>query len=719
MLYRSRGRQLSLTGLATVLTSMFAAGFAAAQEAAPGQAPPANAGPSAPVEEIVVTSQRQLLSAHTEGTTNLPLPIEQVPQSISLVSSDFIESADLKTLGQIASFTPGAFDAGNPENNGSVIKIRGFAAGRAIDGINAISSYTAYEPDYAIFDRLEVVEGPSSVTYGIASPGGLVNFVTKSATSQTPSYLSAEIGSWNTIRVEGQVAGSLDADGRVRAIGLAVEDRGDSFIDELYHHKTVVYGGVNADIADTLSLYVHGGYERFTRPSFDGIPTEADGTPAPVPRSFFLGSQDIVETNSVYHTEVGLQWNALDDLEFDLKGNYEYLTFAGGNDYSSGLESNGDIGIAAEKFSGINTQNYGIEGSSIYHLDGFGLEDSFLSIAALYQNSKQASTTLYPAETSTTNIFAGAQAIRQAFDAQINQPLFPYISQINTETFTISGQSVIKIYDHLSTLLGISYSQPTIDETTDGVEQDFNFPGQVSYRAGLTYEFLPKTNAYFSYSESFNPQPLLSIKNDVLPPLNGEQYEVGVKYRSPNGRLLLTGALFQINQRNLGEYDQTVNGVDFYRAVGEVRHRGVELQAIGQVTPEWQINAGYAYLDPKITQDSDPTTVGKTELFLPKQTFSLYTSYAFNSGAMSGLSFSGGVRFVDSERTSYDGSTKSIPDYTLIDISAAYAIEKWAFQLSIHNLFNETYYINNYQTLFYGNVPGDPRNVSFKVTRTF
>ncbi len=695
------------------------AGFAEAQEASPGQTAQANAGASAPLEEIIVTGQRQFLSAHTEGTTNLPLPIEQVPQSISLVSADFIQAADLKTLGQIASFTPGAFDAGNPENNGSVIKIRGFAAGRAIDGINAISSYTAYEPDYAIFDRLEIVEGPSSVTYGISSPGGLVNFVTKSATAQTPSYLSAQVGSWNNIRIEGQVAGALDADGRVRAIGLIVEDRGDSFIENLYHHKTVVYGGVNADIADTLSVYVHGGYERFTRPSFDGIPTEADGTPAPVPRSFFLGSKDIVETNSVYHTEVGLQWNPLDDLEFDFKANYEYVAFTGANDYSFGLEKNGDIGIAAERFSGINNQNYGIEGSSIYHLDKIGLDESFLSVAALYQNSKQASTTLYPADTSITNIFAGSEAIRQAFNSQINQRLFPYISQINTDTFTISGQSVIKVFDHLSTLLGISYSQPTIAETTDGAEQDFNFPGQVSYRAGLTYEFLPKTNAYFSYSESFNPQPLLNIQNDVLPPLSGEQYELGVKYRSPNGRLLLTGALFQINQRNLGEYDQTVNGVDFYRAVGEVRHKGIELQAIGQVTPEWQINAGYAYLDPKITHDSDLTTIGKTELFLPKNTFSLYTTYSFNDGRFSGLSFSGGVRFVDSERTSYDASTKNIPDYTIVDISASYEVEKWAFQLSIHNLFDETYYINNYQTLFYGNVPGDPRNISFKVTRTF
>jgi iron complex outermembrane receptor protein len=83
------------------------------------------------------------------------------------------------------------------------------------------------------------------------------------------------------------------------------------------------------------------------------------------------------------------------------------------------------------------------------------------------------------------------------------------------------------------------------------------------------------------------------------------------------------------------------------------------------------------------------------------------------------LSFGGGIRFVGSERTSYDGSTENIPAYTLVDLSATYAIQKWSVQLNLHNLLNERYYINNYQTLFYGNVPGDPLNASITIRRDF
>ncbi len=698
---------------AGALTWALAANLAHAQ----AQQPPESAATS--VAEVVVTGKVQFLSAHTEGTTNLPLPIEQVPQSISLVSADFIKAADLKTLGQIASFTPGAFDAGNPENNGTVIDIRGFAAGRAIDGVPAISSYNAYEPDYAIFDRLEIVEGPSSVVYGIASPGGLVNFVTKSGAPGTPSYISAQGGSWNNFRVEGQIAGALDPAGRIHAIGLAVEDQGDSFIIDLYHHKTVLYGGVDADITDTLKAYAHGGYEYLKRPTFDGVPTEPDGSPAPVSQSFFLGSKDITETSSVYHAEAGLTWTPDSAVEVVLKANYEDAGLAGGNDYSFGLDTNGDIGIAAEKFAGVDTKNYGVELTSVYHLDGVGLPGSFLAASALYQDSYEISTTLSPANTGSVNIFAGQLAIMQAFNSQLSQPLYPYSFTLDTHTFTVSGQSVTKLFGHISVLLGVSYSKPDTSETTEGVGQNFSFAGQMSYRAGLTYEFLPRTFAYVSYSQSFDPQPLLDIQQSVLPPLTGEQYEAGVKYRSLNGRLLLTGAIFQIKENNLGEYDQSVNGIDYYKSVGQVTHKGIELQALGQMTRNWQINAGYAYLDPKISRDIDPTIVGQTELFLPRQTASLYTTYKINSGQLSGLSFSGGVRFVGSERTSYDQSTENIPSYHLVDAGVAYIIKTWTLQLNIHNIFNEKYYINNYQTLFYGNVPGDPLNATFSVRRSF
>ena len=153
-----RIERLPATGLALALSLLANASALAASVDGPNAT--STTGPEE-LSEIVVTSHYQFLGADTSGTTGLPIPIEKVPQSISLVSGDFVKAADLKTLGEIAEYTPGAINVGNSLGLGSMIDIRGFTAGRAIDGIE-VQGLTNFEPDYAIVDRLEIVKGPAS-----------------------------------------------------------------------------------------------------------------------------------------------------------------------------------------------------------------------------------------------------------------------------------------------------------------------------------------------------------------------------------------------------------------------------------------------------------------------------------------------------------------------------------------------------------------------------
>ena len=686
---------------------------------------------SSALAEVVVVGRYEFLSADTSGTTNLPLPIERVPQSISLVSDDFIKAADLKTLGQIAEYTPGAINVGNQGNFGSLINLRGFTAGLATDGI-PLQGYNSYEPDYAIYDRLEIVQGPTSVVYGVASPGGLVNFVTKNATAQTVDYVTAQVGSWNSFRLEAQVAGALDPDGNVRGIGVVVRDQGDSFMDFMNHDKTTLYGGINFDVNGSVSGYLHGGYERYERTGFDGIPTEAGGSPAPVPRSFFIGLEHSDLTTSIYHAEGDLSWNPTDALQFSLKGNYSRTNTTGIFPYSYGLEANGDLTLGTATYQQDINENYGIGASSIYHLDPIGLKDSFISLSALYQHNNLSYNLLEPPGVGAANIFDGEAAISEAFRALVTGPNFPYMQDTVAKTLTLSAQSVVQVIEPLSVLFGVSYSRPDVTQVSTGVaEQDFSLGSQISYRAGITYEFLPKTYAYVSYSQSFDPQQYFTVEHTVLPPITGDQYEGGVKYRSSNGRLLLTGALFEILEKNVAQYYTTIGTQEYFTPIGKVTHKGIELQAIGQITPEWQINAGYAYLRPEITNAdaSQAATIGQTELYLPKSTFSIYSTYTLSEGIFRGLSVGGGARYVSSEQTSYASaaanaelgltSTQNIPDYTLVDASLGYAIDKWLIQLNGHNIFDKHYFINNYQTLSFGNFVGPPASFALSIRRQF
>jgi TonB-dependent siderophore receptor len=691
------------------------------------------------IAEVVVTAYK-FLSVDTSGTTNLPLPIEEVPQSISVVSGDFIRAANLKTLGEISEYTPGAINSGNPANNGSVIKLRGFSSGRAVDGLNIQAGSTSFEPDYAIFDRLEVVKGPTSVVYGISSPGGLVNFVTKSGTPETIDYLQAQVGSWNNYRLEGQFAGSLDSEGRVRAIGIGVRDQGDSFQDINKHEKTSVYGGIDLDLSDSAKAYLHGGYERFVRNGFDGIPTRTDGSPAPVPRSFFIGSPDIETTSSIYHAEGKLSWLATDLWELSLKANYENGRNKGSTVYGYGLKDNGDISLSAFRYDlpgmGTRYDNYAIGITSVYKLDAMGLKESFVSLAALYQDSRTGFSGVSPPAPFfvTRNIMQGESIITDALEQLVaSAGGAPSESWHRANTVTYSGQAVLKPMEPLSLLLGVAHSLPELTIDGTGGRRPFNFESQTSYRVGITYEFAPRAYPYISFSQSFSPQEITSLNAkgvpSPLPSLEGEQYEVGLKYRSRDDQLLVRGAVFQIKQKNQGQYDRTVNGTDYFKPIGEVTHKGLELETVGHLTSQWQVNAGYAYLDAKVSEDSQAALVGQRRLYLPKQVWSLYTTYTLPDRLVRGLTFGGGIRHVSSQQTSYRSEaannaaglreTLDLPDYSLVDVTASYEVNKWLLQLNARNVFDKHYFINNYQTLFYGNAVGDPANVALTIRVEF
>ena len=198
----------------------------------------------------------------------------------------------------------------------------------------------------------------------------------------------------------------------------------------------------------------------------------------------------------------------------------------------------------------------------------------------------------------TTNIFEGDAAVVAFFNAE--HPVPGGYEQDQRESFlTASLQAVIKVLDPLTLVGGIAYSKPDVDQQVyNGAFQSYDPGSQVNYRAAVIYEPPSGLNLYASYSESYLPNLRIDTDYNVLAPLSGKQYEVGAKYLL-NPRLLLTAAVFQIDENNVGVFDAMVDGEALYRA-SDVRHRGLELEATGQLTPRWQLKNGLALLDPRI-----------------------------------------------------------------------------------------------------------------------
>lgn len=678
------------------------------------------------LEEVKVIGYR-FLDEDTRGITNLPLPIDKVPQSISLVNNDFVKAADLKDLSEIAQYTTGAMWGSYNPSDANELWLRGFSANYAIDGLTV--GYQIPEPDAAILERFEVVKGPASVVYGAQSPGGIVNLVSKSASQNTPTYVEALGGSFGRYRIEGQIAHNLNDSGTIRGIGVAAyEDQG-SFVDFVQKNRTVVYGGLDFDLAQGLTGYVRTSYQRTQNTPYNGIPTFQDGSSVPVPRSFFIGGSDLNNIGQTTRVDSGLSWQPADLWSFDLKGLYHHLKHGGGNVYNYGyIADDGSFPYGGEKFVDWHIDDYSIAASAIRKLDDTGLKDSSISASVRYQHYEYYNHELTGGgNPPIPKIFDGDGAISAIFNALVPPNTYQQDQRMNY--LTASAQAVVEVASPLTLIGGVAYSQPRIDQQLYfGSFANFDPGNQVNYRGALVFEPVDGLNFYASYSESFQPNLRIDRNYKVLPPLSGKQYEVGAKYR-PQADILLTAAVFEIRESNIPVFDfSDANGEALYRAE-DVRHRGLELDATGHVTRNWQVRGGLSLLDPKVTNDpNNPANNGETRPWLPRVVANLYTLYDVSGR----FSVSGGARFVGVVKTYDDSETsfptpdgkpvlRNMPSFALFDAATSYSVDRWHLQVNLKNIFDKHYAVTTpiYQSLAAGLYPGEPRSFAISLRGDF
>jgi iron complex outermembrane recepter protein len=217
-------------------------------------------------------------------------------------------------------------------------------------------------------------------------------------------------------------------------------------------------------------------------------------------------------------------------------------------------------------------------------------------------------------------------------------------------------------------------------------------------RVGLNYLFDFGLAPYVSYSTSFVPVTGVDRLGAPFKPTTGEGGEVGVKFK-PNGmNLMLSAAFFDIVQNNVSTADPASPFL-FSVQTGQVRVRGFEFEARGNVTRELEIVGGYSRLDPKVTRSNDGT-IGNTLVNTAVEQASLWAKYTWYNGPVAGLGLGAGVRYVGE---SYGDAlnTVRIPSYTLLDAAVSYDFgylrpdwKGWTAQINATNL-TDYYYVSS------------------------
>lgn len=277
-------------------------------------------------------------------------------------------------------------------------------------------------------------------------------------------------------------------------------------------------------------------------------------------------------------------------------------------------------------------------------------------------------------------------------------------SQLWTDVRQVSygpyAQTDLELIRNLTLTLGARYEY--FDGEFDRVNQLTNAvsganpekDSHLAKSAGLVWKPHRDLSLYGSYAETFQTQNIYGGNSTVvvLPPEQGEQYEIGAKWSGLDGKLLLTGALFQIEQDNVVE---TVNGNPVL--TGGQRSRGAEVSAVANPMQGFNLRGGLGLVDAEIVSTS-ATTDGKRPTNTPPVTASLWASYEFQQAdsPVKGLGFGAGAYYVG-KRYGDSANSWDIGDYTLFDVGAWYYLplqdeKRLRFDLGVKNLMDEEYY---------------------------
>lgn len=640
-------------------------------------------------ETIVVTSQMQ------SGATKIATPDIETPQSVSIITREQFEEQGAISVRQAVSYTPGVYSNQiGASNRFDYIVLRGFSDGSLdnvyLDGLKMMgdtNSHSSLVVDPWFLENIEVVRGPASVLYGRSSPGGIVALTSRKPSFDPGGEIKLFAGNNNQRGAAFDVTGALDDNDRVAARLSGMTRYADSQFDTLKEQRYAIMPSLTWRITDQTRLdlmaYLHRDPEGG---SHSGLPYE--GTVVPhygkkIANTFFEGEDDYDKYDR-RENMVGYNFEHMFDNGWSVRQKLRYLhtkvelnqVYAAG--WLNESELNRGYSGSDEKMNAITLDNQ-LDGS----VDTWAVNHRLL-LGIDYQDRSNNTTGYYGA-------FPAIDAFNPVYGAKPD-----YITMHSREKHKLR-QTGYYLQDQMSWerwrfTLGGRYDQVSVsnidklNQTRSDLDKN-NF----STRAALLYLFDNGFAPYISYSTAFTPTSFADENGNVLDPMKGKQWEAGLKYEPEGMNSQFSASVFRINQTNIATKEEPT---DPYRSIGEIESKGVELEAISQLTDSFRLQAAYTYTDIRYKKSS-PEEQGKRAVYAPRNQASAWLSYDVKSGPLDGLTLGSGVRYVNGI-TSDRLNTHTLPSYTLVDMAIGYDLSKVGIkglsaQLNVNNLTDKSY----------------------------
>ncbi|HDT3277277.1 TPA: ferrichrome porin FhuA [Escherichia coli] len=707
---------------------------------------------AAPAPQESAWGPAATIAARQSATgTKTDTPIQKVPQSISVVTAEEMALHQPKSVKEALSYTPGvAVGTRGASNTYDYLIIRGFAAdGQSQNNyLNGLKMQGNFYNDAVIdpymLERAEIMRGPVSVLYGKSSPGGLLNMVSKRPTTEPLKEVQFKAGTDSLFQTGFDFSDALDDDGvySYRLTGLARSANAQQKGSEEQRYAIAPAFTWRPDDKTNFTFLSY--FQNEPETGYYGwLPKEGTVEPLPngkrLPTDFNEGAKN--NTYSRNEKMIGYSFDHEFNDTFTVRQNLRFAqnkvsqkSVYGYGMCSDPLYTKDQEALKASPCLSIPQSQWGHTLTRQYIIDNEKLEN--FSVDTQLQSKFATGSVGHTLLTGVDFMrmrndidswfgYAGSVAPsdiynldRSDFDFGAHpNPSGPYRVLLKQKQTGLYVQDQAQ-WDKVLVTLGGRYdwadqSSFNRDYGNKSERDDKEF----TWRGGVNYLFDNGVTPYFSYSESFEPASQTDANGDLFAPSKGKQYEVGVKYVPEDRPIVVTGALYQLTKTNNLMADP--NGSLFSVEGGEIRARGVELEAKAALSASVNVVGSYTYTDAEYTTDT--TYKGNTPAQVPKHMASLWADYTFFDGPLSGLTLGTGGRYTGSSYGDPANSFK-VGSYTVVDALVRYDLARVGMAgsnvaLHVNNLFDREYVASCFNT--YGCFWGAERQVVATATFRF
>ncbi len=702
---------------------------------------------AAPAAQESAWGPAATIAARQSATgTKTDTPIQKVPQSISVVTAEEMALHQPRSVKEALSYTPGvAVGTRGASNTYDYLVIRGFAAdgqsqNNYLDGMKMQGNfYNDAVIDPYMLERAEIMRGPVSVLYGKSSPGGLLNMVSKRPTTEPLKEIQFKAGTDSLFQTGFDFSDAIDDDGdySYRLTGVARSNNAQQQDKGEQRYAIAPSFSWRPDDKTTFTFLSY--FQNEPETGYYGwLPKE--GTVDPLPNGDRL-STDFNEgaRNNTYSR------------------NQKMVGYSFDHEFNDTFTVRQNLRFAENKTSQNSVYGYGVctdpanSGSKQCAALAPADKGHYLARKYVVDNEKLQNFTV---DTQLQSKFATGQVdhtlltgvdfmrmrndINSWFGYDDSVPLLDLYNPVNSDFDfgskdpansgayqILNRQKQTGLYvqdqaqwDKVLVTLGGRYDWADQESynrvlNTTSKRDDTQF----TWRGGVNYLFDNGVTPYFSYSESFEPSSQTDAQGKLFSPSKGKQYEAGVKY-VPNDRpIVITGAVYQLTKTNNLMADPA--GSFFSVEGGEIRARGVELEAKAALSASVNVVGSYTYTDAEYTTDTNYK--GNTPAQVPKHMASVWGDYTMFDGPLSGLTLGTGVRYTGSSKGD-PANSFTVGSYTLVDALVRYDLARVGMAgsnvaLHVNNLFDREYVASCFNT--YGCFWGAERQVVATATFRF